>query len=176
MRQAVLQVLPFAIALPAMMLIARRRGLSAREDLRLVWPSARQAAVWLPVWIAWMAIVEWGEARLGLSAPRHSGLGSAAVLVKVVGMVVLAPATEEIAFRGFVYRLIELSRFGASAAVVGSAAFFAAMHFQYDGLALLQTFLDGVVFGLARRTSRSVLLCTIMHALGNAYAAYQRFG
>jgi hypothetical protein len=68
-RQAVLQVLPFAIALPGILIVARKRGLSYSEDLRLVWPSARQAALWILVWVAWMALSEWWEARLGIVAP-----------------------------------------------------------------------------------------------------------
>ena len=59
LRQALLQVVPFAIALPVMLLIARKRGLSLRQDLRLVWPNALQAAVWIPVWVLWLAITEW---------------------------------------------------------------------------------------------------------------------
>jgi hypothetical protein len=46
---------------------------------------------------------------------------------------------------------------------------------QYFGPELLQVFADGLLFGLARKTSRSVPLCILMHVLGNAYAAYQRF-
>jgi membrane protease YdiL (CAAX protease family) len=90
-------------------------------------------------------------------------------------MVLLAPAVEEIFFRGLVFRFIERTRLGANAAVVLAAALFAALHVQYFGLELLQVFADGIWFGLARKSSRSVPLCILMHALGNGYAAYQRF-
>ena len=56
LHQVLWQVVPFAIALPVMFLVARKRGLSLREDLRLVWPNRLQVAVWIPAWILWLAL------------------------------------------------------------------------------------------------------------------------
>jgi membrane protease YdiL (CAAX protease family) len=176
LRPALLQVVPFAIALPLILIVARKRGFSLRDDLCLVWPNPVQAAVWIAVWILWLALSEWALRVFGEPAPEvREGLAPLVVVLKVVGMVVLAPAVEEIAFRGLLFRLVERTRLGANGAVILAALVFAALHVQYFGLGLLQVFTDGVLFGLARKTSRSVPLCIAMHSLGNAYAAYQRF-
>ena len=113
--------------------------------------------------------------RFGEPPPEVQRLALVVIVLKVVGMVLLAPTVEEILFRGFVFRLVERTQLGANGAVMIAAAVFAAAHVQYFGVELVQVFADGVVLGVARKTSRSVLLCILMHALGNAYAAYQRF-
>jgi membrane protease YdiL (CAAX protease family) len=159
-----------------MIFVARKRGLSWREDLRFVGPNLLQLAVWIPAWLVWLAATEWIWRLFGEPPPEtRLGLAPVVVAIKVVGMVLLAPIVEEILFRGFVFRLVERTRLGSNGAVVIAAVLFAALHVQYFGLALLQVFADGVLLGLARKTSRSVPLCILMHALGNAYAAYQRF-
>jgi len=174
MKQTLLQVLPFAVALPMLLLLARRRGISARENLRLVWPRNPELAAWLALWVLWIAAVEWLMPYLDEPAPAVWELGRAAIAVKIIGIVVLAPIVEEISFRGFLFRLIERTRVGTTGAAVGTAALFAAAHVQYIGAPLALVFVDGLLYGLARKSSRSLYLCIIMHAIGNAYAAYQR--
>jgi membrane protease YdiL (CAAX protease family) len=176
LQEALLKVVPFAIALPVALLVAHMRGFSFRDDVRLVWPDWGQAAVWVTIWLAWVALAEWGSRQLGYPPPEvREGVPLVVIAILVVGMVVLAPTLEEILFRGLLFRFFERMRLGSNGAVIVTAALFTALHFQYHGLDLLQVFLDGVLFGLARKTARSVPLCILMHALGNAYAAYLRF-
>jgi uncharacterized protein len=176
LRETLLQVVPFAVALPVMLLVARIRGFSLRDDVRLVWPDWRQAALWITIWLAWVALFEWISRVMGYPPPEvREGIPLTVIVIKTIGMVLLAPAVEEILFRGLLFRLVERRRLGANGAVIVTAALFAALHFQYQGLDLLQVFLDGLIFGLARKAARSVPLCILMHALGNAYAAYLRF-
>lgn len=175
LRQTLLMVVPFAVALAVMWVISRRRRLSLREDVRLVWPPASVAAAWLIGWAIYVTVKELVSTRLGLPPPKPwAGLGLAARVIRTVGIVLLAPATEELAFRGFLFRAIERTRLGAHGAVLITALAFAALHVQYFGPELVQILLEGLVLGLARWGTRSVLLTAVMHALGNGLAAYQR--
>jgi uncharacterized protein len=176
LREALLRDVPLAIALPVMLLVARKRGLSLRDDLRLVWPDWRQAAVWITIWLFWVALSEWGSRQLGYPPPEVSeGVPPVVIALTVIGMVLLAPAVEELLFRGLLFRFVERTRLGTNGAVILTTALFGALHPQYHGLDLLEVFLDGLLFGLARKTARSIPLCFLMHALGNSYAAYLRF-
>jgi membrane protease YdiL (CAAX protease family) len=132
---------------------------------------------WLAIWIGWVALFDWGSRLLGDLPPEVSDAPPVVVAILVFGMVVLAPAMEELLFRGLLFRLFERSRLGANGAVAITAVLFAAMHVQYwdRWLGLSQVFLDGILLGLARKTARSVPLCFLMHAIGNGYAAYLRF-
>jgi membrane protease YdiL (CAAX protease family) len=173
--EALRRVVPFAVMLLVMVVVARIRGFSLRDDARLVWPTWRQAATWMTIWIGWVALFEWGSRLLGYPPPEVSDEQPPVVAIKVFGMVILAPAAEELLFRGLLFRFVERKGFGANGAVIVTAIFFAALHFQYEGLDRLQILLDGVLLGLARKSARSVPLCFLMHALSNGYAAYLKY-
>ena len=174
LRQTLLRVAPFAAGLLLIVVVVRKRRFDWREDVRLVWPSAPVVVAWLFVWIAWCALTEWASRRFGGPPPPRWNLPPLAVGIRVIGIVALAPTLEEIVFRGLLFRAIEKTRVRAIGAVVITAALFALAHTQYVGWELAQVFGDGLVLGTARWRSRSVLLTLTMHALGNAFAVYQR--
>jgi membrane protease YdiL (CAAX protease family) len=176
LKQTLLRVLPFAAGLVLIAFAVRRRGMSWREDVRLVWPGGAQVAGWLFAWIAWVALEEWLSRRAGLGAPAPWRLSRLSIGLRVIGIVALAPVLEEVVFRGLLFRLIEKTRLGGPGAVLVTAALFAILHTQYAGLELALVFVDGLFLGTARWRTRSVLLTISMHALGNAFAVYQRLG
>jgi len=84
--------------------------------------------------------------------------------------VLIAPAIEEVVFRGFVYGILERAH-GTTAAIIATAALFAAPHSaQYGGRwqILLLLFLVGVVLGIVRARTGSTLATTYLHAAYNA--------
>ena len=84
--------------------------------------------------------------------------------------VLIAPAVEEVVFRGFVYGVIERAH-GVKAAVTVTAAVFAAPHSaQYGGRwqVLLILFLVGIALGVARARTGSSRVTTFIHAAYNA--------
>ena len=87
----------------------------------------------------------------------------------ILSVVVVAPIFEELVFRGFLYGGFERS-LGAIPAVLLSSAIFAAMHGQYNIYELTQIFVLGLVLGLARMRTQSLMTPILMHAVNNGLA------
>ena len=84
--------------------------------------------------------------------------------------VLIAPAVEEVVFRGYVYGILDRAH-GQGVAIVATAALFALPHStQYGGRwqILLLLFLVGVALGIVRARTGSTLATTYLHAAYNA--------
>ena len=157
-------------------LVLRARRLPAREFLALRWPAARTVGLWLGAFAVLVVVEEWASRMLGLPAPeswgdRYTGL---VLVVRLIGLVVLAPVAEELVFRGVLFGRIARTRLGQPGAVVIPAALFALLHLQYSPVEMGFVAVDGLFFGLARAQSRSLYVPMLLHASGNAVAAAQR--
>jgi membrane protease YdiL (CAAX protease family) len=164
-----------AVTIALVTLVVHWRSLSWTEDLGLILPSLPSAAFWIIGWIAWVALVEVTSSKIGLPPPRkwtHLDAGRLAVLF--IGIVLLAPVAEELFFRGLLYWRLEQTQAGVPGAILAAALVFTAMHVQYGWRELVLVFADGVLLGLARWQSDSLLLALCLHAIGNSFAYYQR--
>ena len=90
-----------------------------------------------------------------------------------LALAVAAPVTEEIVFRGFLYRGYAASRGGPAGAILIPAALWSVMHLQYEAFFIFQIFLLGVVFGWLRWRTGSLWLTIILHAIINAASLLQ---
>jgi len=85
--------------------------------------------------------------------------------VVLVAFLLIAPVAEELFFRGVVYSAWE-REYGPDLALFGSAALFAAIHFELA--ALLPIFGLGLLLGVVYRRTRSLLTVISLHAGFNA--------
>ena len=93
-----------------------------------------------------------------------------AVLVFAVFGVLIAPPVEEMAFRGFLYPVVERS-YGKSAAVLVTSAIFSALHgwqYGWHWQILLLLLYVGIVFGVLRARTGSLVPSTLVHCAYNA--------
>jgi membrane protease YdiL (CAAX protease family) len=81
--------------------------------------------------------------------------------------VLAAPLFEEIFFRGFLFRGFETSFLKPAGTIALTSALWAAMHIQYNLLGMGFIFCTGIVFGLARARTRSLLVPMTLHAAMN---------
>lgn len=97
---------------------------------------------------------------------------TAGVFVPVLWLAVCvgAPVSEEYLFRGFMYEGLARSRVGVPGAVLLTSLVWTAMHTQYGGPGLTVIFLLGILFGVARARTGSMLLCMLLHAGVNTMA------
>ena len=95
----------------------------------------------------------------------------------------IAPAVEELLFRGFLFPVIERAN-GTRAAVLGTSVLFSLLHAQQYGWNwqnLVVLSYVGIVFGTVRAISGSLVPSTLIHASYNLtlfvglYAASDRF-
>jgi membrane protease YdiL (CAAX protease family) len=87
-----------------------------------------------------------------------------------LSVVIVAPVTEELLFRGFLHRGWAASRFGILGTIILTSALWAAMHLQYNGFGILCIFAMGLLLGWMRHRSASTTLTITLHALNNVIA------
>lgn len=90
-----------------------------------------------------------------------------------LALIVAAPLFEEICFRGFLYEGFERSWLGPVGAIVVTALVWASIHLQYDLFDMGVIFVSGLLLGVVRWRTRSLLPCLALHAAWNAVATAQ---
>jgi membrane protease YdiL (CAAX protease family) len=163
---------PLMIAVIALAVrLARARQV---EYLALKLPQARDLRVGL-VWL--VGLIAIGDALLYVSGrdlvtpfQLQSYATAAAegwLPALLAGAIIVAPAGEEIMFRGFLFRGWARSDRAAWPAIVAISVLWAALHVQYDWTGVLQIFIIGLFLGWLRWRSGSTLLTFFLHALFN---------
>jgi membrane protease YdiL (CAAX protease family) len=150
------------------------------EYLALVWPPRREVIVGI---VALVAVIAIGDALLLLSGRdlvtsfQTQSYATAAAEGWLVPMaaaaIILAPAGEEVMFRGFLFRGWARSERSAWPAIVVISILWAVLHVQYDWAGMLQIFIVGLFLGWIRWRSGSTLLTFALHALFNLEATVE---
>jgi len=86
-----------------------------------------------------------------------------------LAFVLAAPLSEELFFRGFLFKGLQRALTPAGAIVV-TAAIWAGIHVQYDLYGIGTIFILGLLLGAARHRSNSIVPPLAMHALANVIA------
>jgi uncharacterized protein len=144
------------------------------DYLGLRWPSTRDVVIGLVLLAVLIAL---GDALLYLSGRElvtpfqlqsyNSAAAEGWLAALWIAAVIVAPAGEEILFRGFLFRGFVKSERSVWPAIVIISILWAALHIQYDWAGMLQIFIIGLFLGWMRWTSGSVLLMFLLHALFN---------
>jgi membrane protease YdiL (CAAX protease family) len=87
--------------------------------------------------------------------------------------VIIGPVTEEIVFRGFLFRGLSASFLGVAGTLIVTSIAWALLHVQYDWLTVAQIFLIGLLLGWLRWASGSTLLTISLHVLANLVATIE---
>lgn len=90
-----------------------------------------------------------------------------------LAMVVAAPVSEEILFRGFLFKGFEHSPVGGVGAVGLTSLLWAVIHVQYEPYEMMVIFSMGLVLGLFRLKTGSLYPALFMHVLNNLAATIQ---
>lgn len=157
--------------------LCRRHGISLRRLLGR--PRGRRAwgyvAMALPLlllsaglFLLQMVLASWvapETVRGWLADDQATGAAPLAGALSLLASVALAPAVEELVFRGVLLRSWTRRR-GRTAALLGTAALFAVLH-PGD---LVGSFVFGIVLGIIRLRTRTLLVPIACHALFNGLA------
>ena len=174
---ALAQLLGFGVVLRLSARWMARRGARPRPALGLGTPPAFDVlalclvaglALQLPLAEIGNAVQELAPLSLEAELRRQrlvepGGLGGA--LMALFAFVVVAPATEELLFRGLILPGLE-ARHGTAVGLVGSALLFGAIHFDWPGFG--SAAVAGLVLGAIRIRTGSLWPCLVAHAGVNA--------
>jgi uncharacterized protein len=157
--------------------LAWARGFSAREYLRLARPRPRDFIVWTVLLL--LAAAAMDLLTIALSRPVvpefmievYESAGFLPLLW--FALIVVAPVTEEIVFRGFMFTGLENLKIGPRGAILVTAVCFAIIHLQYDLYGIVLILVIGLLLGLARWKTGSLWVCIWLHAVLNTVATIQ---
>jgi membrane protease YdiL (CAAX protease family) len=167
-------ILPFA-GIVVVLVMAKLRKLDLQEVVGLRLPSAQRFALWIAIWIAWMAISELVLQSMHMEQPAPwRAYAPLIVALRILAIGILGPIAEELIFRGLLFGRLA-PRIGAVVTIVLLAAGWSLIHlpngYQWTTIALI--FIDGLILGFARKHTGSVYVPIAMHILGNLYSIYQ---
>lgn len=149
--------------------------------LALKWPSLRHLLIGLLITAIMLPTADFVATRSGQEAipdfmrgiylTSEAAGGPFAILLAVT-LIFLAPLGEEVLFRGFLFRGLNVG-FGPLPAIFLTALLWAGMHVQYDPIFIAQIFVYGIIFGWLRWRSGSLILVILLHAAVNSLALVQ---
>lgn len=152
-----------------------------KDYLALKLPTARHLLVglWLTALvlvlnglIASLAPPEAGSNFLIETYTSASATGPVFLFLFSLALVLLGPLTEEVMFRGFLFRGM-VGELGATVTIILTALVWAGLHGQYEIVYLTQIFLLGLVFGFLRWWSGSLYLVIALHVMINSISFVQ---
>jgi uncharacterized protein len=98
---------------------------------------------------------------------HRTALAEGALAPLWLGMIVVAPASEEILFRGFLFRGFIHEPRNVLPGIIAISLIWALLHSQYDWFAIAQVFVLGMYLGLTRLLTGSTTLTILLHMLAN---------
>jgi membrane protease YdiL (CAAX protease family) len=164
-----------AMAVVMIALVAARRA-DWKVYLGLVWPR------WSFIGLAFVVVTVEATFNFGLfsllpiaddSTPGivddyQAALGNPVALILFwLSLTVIAPVSEEIAFRGFLLRGWMSTRLGVIGAIVLSSLLFAAIHGPNQLAVFISLFVGGMLLATMRWLSGSIVPTILMHATWN---------
>jgi uncharacterized protein len=163
---------PITIAIIA--LAVRLKGAAQGDYLALIWPPAHYLITGLVGLVVLIAISDsllYFSGHAVVTSFQTQSYATAAaegwLPAFLVSAIIVAPAGEEVLFRGFLFRGWARSERAAWPAIVVISVLWMALHVQYDWTGFLQIFVIGLFLGWLRWRSGSLLLTFLLHALFN---------
>jgi len=140
----------------------------------LKWPAARHLTFGIA---ALVVLIAAGDALLYLTSrdlvtafqvqSYTTAAAAGWVPAMLAAAILIAPAGEEVVFRGFLFRSWARSPRSVWPAIVVISILWAILHIQYDWTGVFQIFVIGLFLGWMRWRSGSLVLTFILHSLFN---------
>jgi len=162
------------VTIGVLLLAIRFAGAKPVEYLALVWPRTRDFIVGL---IGILVIIGLTDAVLYLSGRAivspfqvvsyKTAAEEGWLALLFFATVIVAPAGEELTFRGYLFRGFARSDRAAWPAIVVISLLWTLPHLQYDWTGMAEIFVAGLFLGWVRWRADSTLLTFFLHALFN---------
>jgi membrane protease YdiL (CAAX protease family) len=162
------------VTVGVLMLAVHLKGANQAEYLGLVWPRLRSVTVGIVGIVVIIALTDallFVTGRAIVSPFQVVSFTTAAaegwLPLMWIATVLVAPAGEEILFRGFLFRGFVRSERAAVPAIIVISLLWAGLHLQYDWTGMAEIGVAGLFLGWVRWRSGSTLLTFLLHALFN---------
>lgn len=168
-------VLQVIVGIPVIISFVKLRGnMPFRDYVGLRSFKAITLLVWLPINFGYLVLSE--VVRLAFNIPQSQSditlyTTSNSLPMFFIGIVIFAPAFEEVLFRGFMFRGYFKS-IGPFFAIILTAAMWAILHISSETVVydIGVIFIGGLLLGLARWKTGSLWITLAMHAFWNLLA------
>ncbi|MCC6585056.1 MAG: CPBP family intramembrane metalloprotease [Chitinophagales bacterium] len=176
-----LRIIPFLVVI-IVISVKVRKGDFSKEELGIQNPeSYRKAISWWVLFLLFCVITEMLLYKFNLLEVKSYTFDYKTSLLKIIGMLLLAPIAEELLYRGlFLSKLIQF-KVNKHAAIFIIAVLFVLLHsFAYEQtlaskIGIVQVFIDATLFGYARLNTKSVYTSIVMHITGNLIAIAEMY-
>ena len=162
------------VTVGVLLLAIRLRGDDPVDYLALVWPRLRLVTTGIIGIVVIIALTDglWFVSGRAIVSPfqviSYTTAAAEGWLVPMwLATVLVAPAGEEIMYRGFLFRGFVRSERSAWPAIVVISLLWAGPHLQYDLTGIAEIFVAGLFLGWVRWRSGSTLLTLLLHGLFN---------
>lgn len=151
-----------------------RKQDTVKNFLELSIPPLKTILMWLTIMLLVIVLLEFSYILFDRNTPDfmtkvYSSTKNIPLLWLAV--IIVAPLFEEFLFRGFLLEGISQTKVGINGAIVLTSASWAVIHLQYESFEIITIFLIGIILGIAKYKSRSLLTPIAMHMLMNLSAS-----
>ena len=175
---AIVAIIGVPIVITLVFIFAKiRRGIGINEYLGLGKPSWKTLLKWSAVLLVFATFTELLSFYIketvveDFSIKMYTTVNFAPLLWFAV--IICAPISEEVFFRGFLLKGIASSKIGSIGAIIVTALVWSVLHTQYDIYYITVTFLGGLLLGQARLKSNSIYIPIVMHIIWNLIATIE---
>jgi membrane protease YdiL (CAAX protease family) len=176
-----IRILPFLIIIIALT-IRVNKGKLSKDDLGIRKPETNlNALIWCFSFLMFCILTEFILFQVELLEFINYEFDIKTSVLKIIGMVLIAPIAEELLYRGlFLTKLIKL-KINKHVAIFIIAILFVIVHsFVFENtmaskIGIIQIFVDATLFGYARLTTKSILTPIVMHITGNLIATIEMY-
>ena len=154
-----------------------RKGITVRQYLGLSPITLKQVGIWLAALVLFAIVEDIFYTLIGVPIVHQSMIQmyESAIFpsLLIFSVVVCAPIVEECFFRGFLFKGLMHSAIGPVGATLATALVWAVIHMQYEWYGIVMIFLAGLMLGIARIRTGSILTPLLMHCAMNLIASVQ---
>lgn len=154
-----------------------RKGITVRQYLGLSPITLRQAGGWLAALVVFSVVEDIFYTLVGapIVHPSSIQMYESAVFppLLIFTIIVCGPIVEECFFRGFLFKGLMHSAIGIAGATIATALIWSLIHTQYEWCGIVMIFVGGLLLGIARIRTGSILTPLLMHCAMNLIASVQ---
>ncbi len=176
---ALIRVLPF-VAILLVIRLRLKQGKFTKETLALQKPKSNSTfLLWYVGFLVFILLTEFTLYHFGLLETSKWKHGLLPSVIRIAGMVVLAPVAEELLFRGIFLNKLLHWKLNKHVSVFVQSILFVVLHsFAYENtlssnIGIAQSFIDATIYAYARFSTQSIYTPMAMHATGNLTATLE---